>query len=474
MCAFPGWGRCGWVLRPNFACAFGIDEDGAGSVRGNVMGAHEGPTQMPMAASTLWGMNESMVVALLVGILLGAALGWWIGAKTTRAGQVARRGEELAHAHARVEALEQARVISEEHWRERVVALEERILEQARIREQERADRARRELQDHEEQSQVLEALAPVHHVLGGMQSALSDMERQRQHQYGALAEQLRQASENDLKLRQATTALEAALRNTKVRGAWGEAQLRNIVESAGLLEHIDFTVQTSMSTQEGRLRPDMVLRLPGGKTLPIDAKVPFNSYIEAMEIAPDASGAEGRRREDLLGAHVKALRQHIDALAKRSYWSALEDSPDFVIAFIPAESLLSAALDADPSLLDYAFAKKVALASPVTLWSVMRTVAYAWQQEVLTAEAKELFDLSRDLYDRLAVLGRHADSLRSALVKSVESWNSFAGSLENRVFITARKLQRLDATTTIPQAQPIDTAPRLLTAAEMTNPRSA
>ena len=186
------------------------------------------------------------------------------------------------------------------------------------------------------------------------------------------------------------------------------------------------------------------------------------------MEIPANAVGEEGRRRAELMSAHVKALRGHVDALAKRTYWEALDASPDFVIAFVPSESLLSAALEADPTLLDHAFQKRVALASPVTLWSVMRTVAYAWQQEVLTAQAKELFDLSRQLYSRISVMAGHAEAMRSSLEKSVGAWNRFAGSLETRVLVTARKLGALDESTVIPTPAPVESAPRLLSAPEM------
>ncbi|MGO3796361.1 MAG: DNA recombination protein RmuC [Pauljensenia sp.] len=442
-------------------------------------------------------MTWTIVVAVCAGVVLGAVLGWLASARVVRAGAAPELSSALAAARARIEVLEQERGHNEALWRERVELgerrlqevdallvrtraeaeqrldqqrrdLEARIAEQARVREQEQRDSATRQLREKEERGRVLEALAPVRDRLTAVQTAVTRMESERQSQYGALGEQLSQAREADQQLRATTSALEAALRNTSVRGAWGEAQLRNIVESAGLVEHVDFDVQSSVSTEDGRKRPDMVLHLPGGKSLPIDAKVPFDSYIRAMEIPANADGEEGRHRAELMNAHVKALRGHVDALAKRTYWEALDASPDFVIAFVPSESLLSAALEADPSLLDHAFQKRVALASPVTLWSVMRTVAYAWQQEVLTDQAKELFDLSRELYSRIAVMAGHAEAMRSSLEKSVGAWNKFAGSLETRVLVTARKLGTLDESKVIPAPRPVEQAPRLLTAPEM------
>ncbi len=416
-------------------------------------------------------MTWMIVVALCIGVAVGTGLGWIAG---THSGH-AENAAALAAARATLSAREQAEQARDNQWREQVALLERQreelqrsLEEQIRLRERILAGDAERREREQKERGQVLAALAPVQDRLAAMQSAITQMEQQRQSQYGALGEQMSQARQADRELRAATNALEAALRNTSVRGAWGEAQLRNIVESAGLVEHVDFDVQSSLTTDDGRFRPDMVLHLPGGKSLPIDAKVPFDSYIQAMEIPAGADGEEGRRRADLIRKHVAALRAHVDTLASKHYWTGLDISPDFIIAFIPSESLLSAALEADPALLDHAFGKRVALASPVTLWSVMKTVAFTWQQEALTEQAKELFDLSRDLYQRLGTLGDHADAMRRSIEKTVESWNRFAGSLETRVLVTARRLQVLDESAVLPDVATIEKAPRLLTAPEM------
>ncbi len=413
-------------------------------------------------------MDWMIVVGVVVGLLVGCVLGWIAAGRVSRAEAGSEVAAEIAGLRARLESQTQERARSEGHWRERVGLLERQLSEQTRAREEEARTRAAENLRQSEDEGRVLEALAPVGDRLSAMQRALAEMEQQRQIQYGALGEQMSLARESDRRLQATTSALESALRNTSARGAWGEAQLRNIVESAGLLEHVDFDVQATVPAESSRGRPDMVIHLPGGRSLPIDAKVPFDSYLEATSIPADADGPEGRRRADLLSAHVKALRGHVDALAKRAYWEGLEDSPDFVVAFIPSESLLAAAVEADPTLLDHAFGKRVALASPVTLWSVLRTVSYAWQQDVMSTEAKELFDISRELYQRLAVLGGHAEQMRTSLQRSVESWNRFAGSLESRVFVTARKLSRVDESTIIPTPRPIEDAPRLLTAPEI------
>jgi DNA recombination protein RmuC len=199
--------------------------------------------------------------------------------------------------------------------------------------------------------------------------------------------------------------------------------------------------------TDAGSGRPDMVVRLPGSKSIPLDAKVPLEHYLEASQIPFTATGDEGARRKELIARHVRAVRGHIDALAKKTYWEGLDASPEFVIAFIPSESLLSSALEADPSLLDYAFGKRVALASPVNLWAVLKTVAFTWQQQAVSDEAKKLFDLGNTLYQRIGTLAGHAEGLRKAIERTVDSYNKFANSLESRVLVTARQFPGIDET---------------------------
>lgn len=332
--------------------------------------------------------------------------------------------------------------------------------------EQRRADAERQR-----EEAQVLRALAPVQETLQAMQAKVSELEQQRSQQYGAIAEQLQATRLAGEQVRMTADTLAAALRNNSTRGAWGEAQLRNIVEAAGLTHRVDFDLQSNIATERGTGRPDMTVHIPGGKSIAVDAKVPFDAYLEASAITAGADAAEQARRTHLLAKHVKAVRGHIDALAQRSYWHGLDASPEFVIAFIPSESLLSAALEADPSLLEYAFRKGVALSSPVSFFTVLKAVAYTWQQDLLTDDAKRLFDLSRLLYQRLATLGEHADGLRRSIERTVEQYNRFASSLETRVLVTARQLNQLDESKVLGEMPPITTAPRGLTAAELIEP---
>ena len=250
----------------------------------------------------------------------------------------------------------------------------------------------------------------------------------------------------------------------------WGETQLRRVVEAAGLTRYVDFDTQTSITSDAGAGRPDMVIRLPGDKAIAVDAKVPLDAYLEASAIPLTALGAEGARRKALLDKHVKAVRAHVDALAKKTYWAGLSSSPEFVVCFVPSESLLAAALEEDPSLLDYAFGKRVALASPVNLWAVLKTVAYTWTQQDVSQEARALFELGNELYERLGKLAGHADDLRRAIERTVDSYNRFAGSLESRVLVTARRFPGIDQTKLDALGAPalVEKAPRRLTAPEL------
>lgn len=417
--------------------------------------------------------NPVFVVILLVVVAaLGAAAGFFAG--RSKGQEMARDAKtaDLNEAKAQIEADRQE--ISElstsvTQYRTQAEGLAQQLtylksqLAQAQRAEQERVEREReraaaeaerkqveneRKLQ---EQSKVLSALAPVQKNLDALQQKVSQIEEGRKREMGALGEQLKGLGEQQARLDRETNALSSALRNNKVRGAWGEAQLRNIVESAGLLEHVDFDTQVVVTDADGRTqRPDMIIYMPGGKTIPIDAKAPYADYQKACEIPDTATPEELARKSELLHAHAKAVREHVKTLGDKAYWNAFADAPDFVIAFIPNESLLQAALETDPTLMDDAFARKVALTSPITLWAVLKSVAYAWQQQSLTDDAKMLFDLSRELYERFAVLGDRATKLGSAITKTVGAYNAFASSLESRVLVTARKLQRVDQSSII------------------------
>jgi DNA recombination protein RmuC len=422
-------------------------------------------------------------IALLIGLLIGIALGGVIGVLVARSRKASVEGIDPAVLEARhqvalseVRALEQAAKseLSAElasvqatatALKEQVSGLQDQhreMLERQRAEQVSLAERDRAE-------SKVLQALSPVQESLRTMQNKVTELETQRSQQHGELSQQLKSATESEERLRSTAEALASALKSNSTRGVWGETQLRNVVQAAGLIERVDFTLQSSITSDAGAGRPDMVVHLPGGKNIAVDAKVPFNSYLEASQIPATATGEEGAKREQLLKQHVKALRSHIDALSTKAYYAGLDASPELVIAFIPSESLVSSALEADPSIMDYAFGKRVALASPVTLWSVLKTVAFSWQQDVLTEDAKVLFDLSRELYGRLSKLSEHVEKLGRSIERSVKDYNSFVGSLERQVLPSARKLNALDESKVLGPLTGIEEAPRELTAFELT-----
>ena len=384
--------------------------------------------------------------------------------------QIEGVNQQLAFAKSQLAQAQQAEQIRIQQERERAAAEAERKRQaDAQAAEVKRAEQEARL----KEQSKVLEALAPVAKNLDTLQNKVTQIEEGRKREMGALGAQLKGLNDQQARLDKETSSLSAALRNNKVRGAWGEAQLRNIVESAGLLEHVDFDTQVVVTDVDGHTqRPDMVIHMPGGKTIPIDAKAPYADYQKACEIPDTATPEELTRKSELLHAHAKAVREHVKTLGDKAYWNAFDDAPDFVIAFIPNESLLQAALETDPTLMDDAFARKVALTSPITLWAVLKSVAYAWQQQSLTDDAKMLFDLSRELYERFAVLGDRATKLGSAITKTVGAYNAFASSLESRVLVTARKLQRVDQSRIIEPVNMI--APEKADIRELTAPETS
>ncbi|MBM7831377.1 DNA recombination protein RmuC [Agromyces cerinus] len=433
------------------------------------------------------------IFALVIGLIVGIALGALVAALVLqrRAAQAAA-GAPVAEDPALVEALMQARLaevrVGEEAakavLREELAstqataeALREQILsaqqQYRELVERQRAEVQAREARDAAE-SKVLQALAPVKQSLTEMQSKVTQLESQRTLQHGELTQQLKSAAESEERLRSTAESLASALRSNSTRGVWGETQLRSVVEAAGLIERVDFDVQSSITSDSGHGRPDMVVRLPGGKSIAVDAKVPFNAYLEASQIPATATGAEGARRAEFMKQHVAAVRAHVTALGTKGYWNGLDASPELVIAFIPSESLVSAAMEADPTIMEFAFSKRVALASPVTLWSVLKTVAFSWQQDVLTNEAKTLFDLSRELYSRLSTTASHIEKLGRTIERSVKDYNAFVGSLERQVLPTARKLGALDESKVLAPLTGIEEAPRELTAYELVSTSSA
>lgn len=397
-----------------------------------------------------------IVIAVIVSALISGMFVYWVFAARSDS----RTAAKIARLQTEKQAAEQQLDLVRQTSAERITEYRLR-LEKAESDASSRRDDDRERQQ---ETTQVLTALAPVAEQLGSLERRLVSLEGVRQEQYGIISEQLQSVFNSEERLQASTLALEGALKSSNSRGTWGEAQLRNLVEVAGLVEHVDFVTQGRVVDRQGKTRrPDMLLRMPGGKEIPVDAKVPFSSFIKAQEYPEQGNEEQQSARSILLDEHSKALRAHVDELAKRDYARALKGTPDFTVAFIPSEGLLSAALKQDSMLLDYAFRKHVALASPVSFWSLLKTVAFAWQQDALTQDAAEVYDLSRELYERLKTLADHTNGLGKDLGRAVTSYNRFVASLERRVLVSARKLSKLDRNTDIPDVDPVDVLPRAI-----------
>lgn len=287
-------------------------------------------------------------------------------------------------------------------------------------------------------QEAVARAIAPLHETLRRYEERVTELERDRVDAYAELREQVRAMGAVSGELRTETKQLVAALRAPQVRGRWGEHQLRRIVEAAGLLDHCDFAEQVTSATDHQGVRPDLLVRLHGGRTVVVDAKAPFDSYLSAME------SRDERTRDQHLNQHARVLRGHVDALSAKAYWTAFDQTPDFVVLFVPADPFLDAALQRDATLMEHAFARNVVLATPATLIALLRTVAYSWRQEALAQNALAVHGLARELYGRLATLGEHVGRLGSSLGGAVTAYNRAVGSLESRVLVSARKLAEM------------------------------
>jgi DNA recombination protein RmuC len=291
----------------------------------------------------------------------------------------------------------------------------------------------------------------------------VAELEHDRVDAYAELREQVRSMGAVSGELRTETKQLVAALRAPQVRGRWGEHQLRRIVEAAGLLEHCDFAEQVTAATDHQGVRPDLLVRLHGGRTVVVDAKAPFDAYLSAMEARDE------RTRDTHLDQHARHLRMHVDALAAKAYWTAFESTPDFVVLFVPADPFLDAALQRDATLMEHAFRRNVVLATPATLVALLRTVAYSWRQEALARNAVAVHGLARELYGRLSTLGDHVGKLGTSLGAAVTAYNRAVGSLESRVLVSARKLAEMGVSDRdlTPPAQ-VELAPRQPQAPEL------
>ncbi len=306
----------------------------------------------------------------------------------------------------------------------------------------------------------------PLSESLQNFESHVREIEKHRNEAYAGLTEQLKRLSQDQQTLQNETRNLVTALRSPKVVGAWGEMALRRVVELAGMTEYCDFTTQVSVSTAEGvRVRPDLIIHLPGDRKIVVDAKASFDAYQEAIEAETE------ELRQQRLNKHAANIRSHMKTLANKSYWQEFETAPEFVVMFIPGESFFAAALDADRRLLEDAMEKRVVPATPTTLLALLYTVAQGWRQEQITRNAQEISELGKQLYERMKVLADHVGDIGRGLEKANSSYNSAVGSLEARVLPSARRFKELGVTSgdaEITPIPPIETTPRSLTAPEL------
>ncbi len=305
-------------------------------------------------------------------------------------------------------------------------------------------------------QQSILQLVKPLEESLQKVDGKIEQLERARTGAYARLDEQLKSLLGSQAKLENETGNLVRALRTPSVRGRWGEIQLRKVVEMAGMLNYCDFVEQET--ADGGRLRPDMIVKLPNGRNIVVDSKAPLQAYLESLEAENDAA------RKNHLQHHARQIRDHLQKLSAKNYWEQFQPTPEFVVLFLPGETFFSAALNQDPGLIEAGVDQKVLLATPTTLIALLRSVAYGWRQEQLTENAEQISKLGRELYDRLATLTGHFAQMGKGLERAVDSYNKGIASLDSRVLVSARKFKELGAGNSkeIEQAEAIDKTPRL------------
>ena len=422
-----------------------------------------------------------VLTAVVASILLGLAVGWIMGLRSAHAGQ--ETGLQLRAmldsvilerdaAKDRLARLETSLEEREKSFDDQLRGLSEakqalslqfgeigqKLLNEARDSFLKRAEERFKE-SEATSGHKLSALLQPVHERLSQYQDAVNKVEKERTEAYGTLTSLIDQMRTGQERVSTETAKLVSSLRNApKARGRWGEQQLKNVLESCGLSEHVDFVTEASVSTEDGRLRPDAIVKVPGGRSLVIDAKVSLNDYQDAFNSVDETS------RDVSMARHCASMKNHIDGLSRKAYWDQFDEVPDYVIMFVPGEHFLAAALEHEPHLWDFAFEKRVLLATPTNLVAIARTVAGVWRQEGLAREAKQIGQLGKEMYDRIAVAAQHLKSVGSGLNSAVNNYNKFVGSFERNVMSTGRKFAELNIETgsrELEEMSPVEALPR-------------
>jgi len=408
------------------------------------------------------------VFVLVIGVAFGVLVGW-LAARPTAARLSAELEKERAVQQERLKTYEAAEARFRETFRslssEALRESNEQFLALAEVRLRETRTQTTADIEARKKAIEDL--LAPMQATLERVDSEIKDAERRRVHEGATLLQRVASLDATGRELQSETRRLVDALKRPGVRGRWGELQLRRVVELAGMVEYCDFDEQQTIAGAERRVRPDIIVNLPGGKHVVVDAKVPLDAYLKALD-APD----EGARQA-LLADHARQVRTHLMQLGAKSYFEAVSSSPEFVVMFLPGEMFFSAALEQDPSLIEFGVDRKVIPASPTTLIALLRAVAYGWQQEAMEENARRISELGRNLYESIRTLAERFDTLGSRLKSTLDAYNQAVGSLEGNVLIKARKFKELQATNgaeEIKALEAVDRIPRLLQAPELTD----
>jgi DNA recombination protein RmuC len=408
------------------------------------------------------------VFVLVIGVAFGVLVGW-LAARPTAARLSAELEKERAVQQERLKTYEAAEARFRETFRslssEALRESNEQFLALAEVRLRETRTQTTADIEARKKAIEDL--LAPMQATLERVDSEIKDAERRRVHEGATLLQRVASLDATGRELQSETRRLVDALKRPGVRGRWGELQLRRVVELAGMVEYCDFDEQQTIAGAERRVRPDVIVNLPGGKHVVVDAKVPLDAYLKALD-APD----EGARQA-LLADHARQVRTHLMQLGAKSYFEAVSSSPEFVVMFLPGEMFFSAALEQDPSLIEFGVDRKVIPASPTTLIALLRAVAYGWQQEAMEENARRISELGRNLYESIRTLAERFDTLGSRLKSTLDAYNQAVGSLEGNVLIKARKFKELQATNgaeEIKALEAVDRIPRLLQAPELTD----